>query len=104
MLQRDERYYASVVYACLASLGMPLTTEDPSNKGRADMTITFSDRIYVIESKVDQPSHAQEQIRLKGDHEKYLGEGRAVYLIGISFDSKEKNITDFEWERAENRA
>ena len=102
IIQRYEGYYASVVYACLASLGMPLTTEDPGNKGRADMTITFSDRVYVIEFKVDQPGHALEQIRQKGYHEKYLGEGRAVYLIGISFDSQEKNITDFEWERVES--
>jgi len=102
IIQKYEGYYASVVYACLASLGMPLTAEDPGNKGRADMTITFADKVYVIEFKVDQPGHALEQIRRKGYHEKYLGQGRSVYLIGISFDSEEKNITDFAWERVGN--
>jgi len=38
------------------------------------------------------------QIKAKNYHEKYCRSGRKIYLIGITFDSKEKNITDFEWE------
>ncbi|WP_457551468.1 PD-(D/E)XK nuclease domain-containing protein, partial [Desulfobacula sp.] len=64
-----------------------------------DMSIILDDRAYIIEFKVDQPGKALEQIRKKGYHEKYIGNDRTVYLIGISFDSKEKNITDFAWEK-----
>ena len=52
----------------------------------------------MIEFKVDQPGRALEQIRARGYHEKYLGRGREVYLVGISFDSEEKNILEFAWE------
>jgi len=38
------------------------------------------------------------QIKEKGYHEKYLSGNQEVYIIGINFDSKEKNITEFEWE------
>ena len=100
IIQNYEGYYASVVYAYLASIGLPLITEDSTSKGRVDMTIILPDTVYVIEFKVDQPGVALKQIRQKGYHEKYLGDDRTVYLIGISFDSVEKNITDFIWEQA----
>ena len=88
-----------MVYAYLASLGLQLIAEDTSSKGRVDMTIILADKVFVMEFKVDQPGKALEQIREKGYHEKYLAPGRTVYLVGINFDSAEKNITDFAWEK-----
>ncbi len=99
IIQNYEGYYASVVYAYLASIGLPLITEDSTNKGRVDMTIILPDTVYVIEFKVDQPGVALEQIRAKGYHEKYLADTRTVYIVGVSFDSQEKNITEFAWEQ-----
>ncbi len=98
VIQRYEGYYASVVYACLASLGFQLVAEDTTNKGRVDLAILLPDKVYVIEFKVDQPGRALEQIKARRYHEKYLGQGREVYLVGISFDSEEKNILEFAWE------
>jgi len=99
IIQNYERYYASVVYAYLASLGLQLIAEDTTSKGRVDMTVILDDKVYVIEFKVDQPGKALEQIMEKGYHEKYLVDKYEVYIIGISFDSESKNITDFEWEK-----
>ena len=98
IIQKYEGYYASVVYAYIASLGLQLMAEDTTNRGRVDLTVLLQDRVYVIEFKVDQPGKALEQIKARGYHEKYMHGGRKVYLVGISFDSKERNITDFEWE------
>ena len=100
IIQNYEGYYASVTYAYLASLGLQLIAEDTTNKGRVDMTLLLPDKVYVIEFKVDQPGSALKQIIDKGYHEKYLTEKKDIYLVGINFDSKEKNITEFEWERA----
>ncbi len=99
IIQNYEGYYASVVYAYLASLGLPLIPEDVSNKGRVDLTLLLPDKVYVIEFKVDQPGKALPQIRQKGYHEKYCAENRQVFIVGIGFDSKEKNITDVEWQK-----
>ena len=99
IIAQYEGYYASVVFAYLSSLGLPLIVEDSSSKGRVDLTIILPDRVYVIEFKVDQPGKALEQIKEKGYHEKYLADNRTVYIIGISFDSKERNITDFDWDK-----
>ena len=76
-----EGYYASVVYAHLASLGFQIIAEDTSNKGRVDMTILLPDKVYCVEFKVDQvPGTAMEQIRQKGYHEKYLDGRRRIIL------------------------
>ena len=99
IIERYEGYYASVIYAYLASLGLPLVAEDVSSKGRVDMSIILPQAVYVIEFKVDNaPGSALEQIKEKGYHRKYLADDRTVYIIGIGFDSNKKNITEFEWE------
>ncbi len=98
VIENYEGYYASVVFAYLASLGLPIIAEDPTNKGRIDLSLQLDNTVYVIEVKVDQPDKALTQIKEKGYHEKYLNTGKVIYLIGISFDSRERNITDFEWD------
>ena len=100
IIERYEGYYASVIYAYLASLGLPFVAEDVSSKDRVDMSIILPQAVYVIEFKVDNaPGAALDQIKEKGYHRKYLADNRTVYIIGIGFDSKEKNITEFEWEK-----
>ena len=93
-----EGYYASVVYAYIASLGINIIAEDVTNKGRIDLTVKLNQYIYIIEFKVGGQGRALEQIKAKGYAEKYLGEGE-IYMIGIDFDDGEKNVSVFEWER-----
>ncbi|MEA3464476.1 MAG: PD-(D/E)XK nuclease domain-containing protein [Thermodesulfobacteriota bacterium] len=101
-----EGYYASVIYAYIASLGLNLTPEDVTNKERIDLTIKAGNFIYIIEFKVDAGGDnigkALEQIKTKNYQEKYMNAGKTIYLIGIDFDSAEKNVAGFEWERLDN--
>ncbi|MGE4492571.1 MAG: ATP-binding protein [Syntrophotalea sp.] len=94
-----EGYYASVIYAYLASLGLDLTAEDVTSKGRIDLTIKLGNNIYIIEFKVDGEGRALEQIKARGYHHKFQGTGKDIYLIGIDFDSEQRNIAGFEWEK-----
>ena len=95
-----EGYYASIVYCYFAALGLDVHPEEPTNKGRIDLTLRFQDRVYLIEFKVveltDQ-TKAIEQIKSKGYAEKFAG--REVYLIGVEFSSEERNVVGFEWEK-----
>ncbi len=93
-----EGYYASVIYAYIASLGLELIPEDVTNKGRIDLTIKMGSYIYLLEFKVGSEGKALEQIKAKGYAEKYIGQGE-IYLIGIDFDPEEKSVAGFEWER-----
>ena len=42
---------------------------------------------------------ALQQIKDKKYYEKYLNRNKDIYLVGIEFDTDEKNICEFEWEQ-----
>jgi len=97
-IKNYEGYYASVFYAYLAALGIELIAEDTSSKGRVDLTLKIKNNIYIIEFKVDS-NDALNQIKEKEYYKKYLNKDKNIYLIGIKFSSKERNIDEFKWER-----
>ncbi|WP_459893681.1 AAA family ATPase, partial [Desulfothermus okinawensis] len=95
-----EGFYASVVYVYLQSLGFEIIGEDVTNHGRIDLTVLLDDKIYIIEFKVDgKKGEALSQIKQKRYHEKYLDRSDKIYLIGIEFSSKDRNVLNFEWEK-----
>jgi len=104
-IQNYEGYYANVIYAYLAGLGIEFISEDVTNLGRIDLTIATPDmsQVYVIEFKVvdnkNQNGKALEQIKEKKYHEKYLNVAKEIMLIGIEFSKEEKNVCKFEWEK-----
>ena len=62
------------------------------------MTMIGPDSTFIIEFKVDMPNEAAIcQIETKKYYEKYLSENKKIYLVGIHFDSEERNIMGFEW-------
>ncbi|AEH44599.1 AAA-ATPase [Thermodesulfatator indicus DSM 15286] len=100
-LHRYEGFYASVFYAYFAALGLDVRVEDSTSKGRLDMAVRFEDRCYLFEFKVveiEPEGRALEQLKAKKYHEKYLTGCGKIYLIGIEFSQKERNIVGFEWE------
>ncbi len=98
-IQNYEGYYASVMYAYLASLGVETITEDATNKSRIDLTLKFKDRVYIFEFKVvDKPEgKALTQIKEKKYFEKYQ-EFDEIYLVGIEFCKEDRNVCGFIWE------
>ncbi len=92
-----EGYYASLFYSYLKALGIDIVGEDVTNRGRIDLTIKMPASIIIIEFKIDS-TDALKQIKEKKYHEKYLDENLPIYLVGVSFDTKERNISQIEWE------
>ncbi|MCA1795454.1 MAG: ATP-binding protein [Desulfobacteraceae bacterium] len=39
------------------------------------------------------------QIKGKRYFEKYMGDGKQIFLIGIEFSKEKRNLTGFEWEQ-----
>lgn len=93
-----EGYYASVIYAYLASLGLDITAEDITSKGRIDLSIRLPDVIYILEFKVDGAGDALKQIKERNYQQKYQTQGKKIILLGIDFDSGSRNISGFAWE------
>jgi len=94
---RYEGYYASVFYACIASLGLRIIPEDITNRGRIDFTVFIENRIYIFEFKITDEEPLR-QIRERRYFEKYLDKDREIIIAGISFDEKQRNIAAMEWE------
>ena len=98
-IAKYEGFYASVVYTFLRSLGFDTVAEDITNKGRIDLTLKTPKDIIIFEFKVDSKDTALHQIKEKRYYEKYLDDERDVVLVGVNFSTKEKNITDYVWEK-----
>ncbi|OIP41267.1 hypothetical protein AUJ95_03630 [Candidatus Desantisbacteria bacterium CG2_30_40_21] len=103
-LDKYEGYYASIFYAVFASIGYAIKLEDPTNRGRIDMTITTAKVVIIFEFKImekekeSEQNTALEQIKNKKYSEKYLNSGKEIYLVGIEFSKVERNIIRFDWE------
>ncbi|MFA6144923.1 MAG: AAA family ATPase [Sulfurimonas sp.] len=98
-IQIYEGFYASVIYVYLQSLGLTIIGEDVTNQGRIDLTIIMDQAIYILEFKIEGKGNALVQIKENNYATKYLNHNKDIYLIGIEFDTKEKNISGFEWEK-----
>ena len=85
----------------LGAFGLETVCEDRQTGGRADIVVKYRKAIYVFELKRDgTAAEALGQIREKGYAEPYLADGRPVYLIGLAFDSKTRQLVDAAAERA----
>lgn len=81
----------------VAASGVLVQTEALSSRGRMDIAVEFSDKVYIIELKCNQSAEqALAQIRDKGYHEKYVQSGRTIYLLGIDFDTQKRAITEWK--------
>jgi hypothetical protein len=96
---RNEHYYHALLYTLLVAFGTDVRAEEPTAKGRCDLTLKMPRGIYVMELKYDRPvSEALEQIDRKGYAEKYRTDGRPVTKVGLSFSSEQRNIIDWKAE------
>ena len=96
-MYKYEGYYVSVFYSYMKALGFDMVGEDVTNRGRIDLTVKLDNCIYIIEFKTDGSS-ALSQIKERNYHQKYLSDNLPIYLVGIEFDTKERNISKIEYE------
>lgn len=122
-LPESEGYYASVLYAFLASLNAEIIPEDLTNHGQADLTVRIAGYTYVMEFKLDRGAAASQvvaeeakdaagaepaevanpalaQIQARGYSEKYRGApGRGLFEVGLVFGSAARNLIQADWRR-----
>ena len=91
-----ENSYGRCLSFLLASQGFRFTMESVQSNGRADVIAEHPAMVCIFELKVDEPvDRAFGQIREKKYAEPYLADGRPIWLIGLSFDSKTRHLVDF---------
>jgi hypothetical protein len=105
-LSSYEGFYASIVYTYFAASGLKCIVEDSTSKGKLDMAVFYKNRCYLFEFKVvefEPEGKALEQIKRKKYEEKYHGRYEEIYLIGVEFSAKERNVVLFEWEKQQDK-
>ena len=91
-----ENSYGRCLSFLLASCGFDFKMEDVQSNGRADVVAKHPAMVCIFELKVDEPvDKAFAQIREKGYAEPYFADGRPIWLIGLSFDSRTRHLVDF---------
>jgi hypothetical protein len=93
-----EGHYHAVFYTIFTLLGLQLHSEIQTNKGRIDAVVETGRRIFIIEFKIGTASDALAQIHEKGYAEKFQSGKKAITLLGIGFDQKLRNISDWNHE------
>ena len=91
-----EAYYHTIFYLILTLIGVRIKAEVHTNKGRIDAVIETDEKIYIMEFKMSSTTQALKQIRDKKYYESYLLSKKDILLLGVSFDSNERNIKEWE--------
>jgi hypothetical protein len=97
--KRDEAYYHTLFYLMLTASGGAAQSSVLTCRGRIDMVVTFPERVYIIEFKCDQGADvALRQIHERGYAQPYLGTGKQVVLLGIDFNTEQRNLAAWQVE------
>nr|VFK27420.1 MAG: PD-(D/E)XK nuclease superfamily protein [Candidatus Kentron sp. MB]VFK30631.1 MAG: PD-(D/E)XK nuclease superfamily protein [Candidatus Kentron sp. MB]VFK74300.1 MAG: PD-(D/E)XK nuclease superfamily protein [Candidatus Kentron sp. MB] len=92
-----ERYYQSLLYLIFQLLGLHVHVEVRTATGRIDATVELESKVWIFEFKLDGNAEAAlDQIREKGYAAPYAASGKAIYLVGVGFDSEQRNIGDWK--------
>jgi hypothetical protein len=92
-----EAYYHSLFHFMFDLLGMKPKSEEATSRGESDLVLETADSVMVFEFKFSKSAQdALDQIMHKKYHEKYMHKNKAIILIGINVNFKEKQL-EFEW-------
>jgi len=95
--KRDEAYFHTAFFLMVSASGVNAQSEVLTCKGRIDLVMEFTDKIYIIEFKCNQSAEAGiKQIRAKGYDQKFKSSAKKIILMGINFDSEKRNVTEWK--------
>jgi len=98
-----EADFQSLFYLMVSGAGVWTQTEVLTSEGRIDIVIELKERIYIIEFKCNQTAErAIEQIKERRYYERYLSQGKEIYLLGINFSTERRNIADWKMEKVKS--
>ncbi|MDE6027454.1 MAG: ATP-binding protein [Muribaculaceae bacterium] len=91
-----EIYYENNILMLFSLIGIRVTAEKDTSDGRIDITVETSDYIYILEFKLDRSAEtALAQIEDKKYWLQFRRLEKPLFLIGVNFSSKERNITSW---------
>lgn len=94
-----EHYFQAVIYLVFTLLGKFTICEMHTYRGRIDCKVETRKYIYLFEFKRDESAEtALKQINEQDYALAFAADGRKVFKIGVSFDSKSRMLSGWETE------
>ncbi len=88
-----------IIFSLLTDYLVDVEVHTP--KGRVDIVLLTKTDLYLIELKLNKDAQtALQQINLKDYRQRFALSGKPITQVGINFDSKTGNITDWKIERS----
>lgn len=95
----QEKYFHAILFLSLKICGFHIDSEVSVSTGRIDAVLIHENRVYVFEFKLnDSADSAMRQIKEKQYYKKYQNQSKEIYLVGIGFSGKEKEVSDWKVE------
>ena len=100
-LQLDyEKYYQTIFYMIHKVLGFYVSVEVHTNQGRIDSVIETPEAILLFEFKLNATAQtALQQIQDKQYFQKYQDKNKPIFLIGVGFQTQDRNLNDYQVEK-----
>ena len=97
---KQEKYYQTIFYLIFLLLGLRIHAEVKTNQGRIDAVVETDTHIIIFEFKLDDSAmNALQQIKDTAYYQKYGLRGKRLILIGVNFDSTQRQVS--EWKKEE---
>ncbi|HSH05508.1 MAG TPA: AAA family ATPase [Anaerolineae bacterium] len=95
----QEKYYQTIFYLIFRLMGLEITAEARTNRGRIDAVVQLDTATYLFEFKLnDTAANALKQIKSNDYFSRYRLSPQPIYLIGVQFDLGQRTIGQWEVE------
>ncbi|MEM7129015.1 MAG: AAA family ATPase [Chloroflexota bacterium] len=97
-LQLDyEKYSQSIFFLIFRLIGIKISAEVKTNKGRIDAVVELAERIYLFEFKINATAEiAMEQIKQNSYFQKYLLHDKSITLVGVNFSTTARQVDSWD--------
>ncbi|MFN8672479.1 MAG: AAA family ATPase [Candidatus Sericytochromatia bacterium] len=94
-----EFYYHTIFYLIFVLIGSKIQAEVSTSQGFIDAVVETDKYVYIFEFKMTTATAGITQIKRKNYYESYLSKSKEIILVGVSFDSENKNIKEWKAEQ-----
>lgn len=95
----NEAWFHTLFYLMVSASGAYVQTEVLTSRGRIDLVVHFSDKVWIMEFKCSQSAETGlKQIHDKGYADAYRGLGKKLILMGIGFDTINRRVDAWKLE------
>lgn len=92
--KQNEAIYHTSFHIILKLIGCDIKSQVATSDGLIDATVEFPNMVYIIEIKLTNSKDALAQIKDKEYYLSFKYKNKALYLLGIAFDTSKRNIKE----------